>query len=474
VAGILLVLALPLIAVAVQRATHRPSGAAVLVLIAAIDGPQDETAAIPEQLATQLTQALAVLPGVRVQRVSQRMIGPDGPRGARELGRRYRAAIVIWGGVVQGATAPAVFVEVLTPWAAVPFLRVKDYLTEAVLLEPDQVSFSALAPGQGHSVGEFVSGLIHYRRADYAQALDHLTSALDDNGAPDVVSKVLMSRGNVRLALGQTDLAIADYSRALQLNPDLVGAYANRGTAFLMRAEEVRAAADFARVPQGARPPIQGNRAAAAAAHGQYQAAQEEAQQVLQTNPEDRPAYLTRGVVRALLGDHPHAREDFSRALQLDPIDATAYYDRGLSYAAQGDQRHAIDDYSAALRITPHHAPAYYARGVAYAALEKYAQAVEDLTHAIQLNPKYGPAYRDRGASHLLSGNSDQAIADATTAISLDPTDATAYFTRGLSYIVRGVPQQAIADMKKVLEVGTEPALRKNAEEQLRRLQKEE
>ncbi len=474
VAGILLVLTLPLIAGAVQRAMHRPSSPPVLILIAAIDGPRGETPTIGEQLARQLTEALAVLQEVRVQQVPQRIFGPDGPRDARALGQRYHAAIVIWGAGAPGATAPSVFVEVLAPWAAVPFLPVKGYLTEAVLVEPDHLSFPALASGEERGVGEFVSGLIYYRRADYARALDHLTSVLDDNSPADLASKVLLSRGNVLLALGKTDLAIAHYSRALQLNPDVLGAYANRGTALLERGEDARAAADFARVPPGGPQPIQGTRAAADAAHGQYQAAQDGAERVVQSNPEDGAAHLNRGVARALLGDHPHAREDFSRALQLDPMDALAYYDRGLSSAAQGDQRRAIDDYSAALRLAPRHAAAYYARGLAYAALEKYDQAVDDLTHAIQINPNYSAAYRDRSTSHLLSGKSDQAIADATTAISLDPTDATAYFTRGLSYIVQGAPQKAIADMKKVLEVSKEPALRKNAEEQLRRLQKEE
>jgi tetratricopeptide (TPR) repeat protein len=471
--AILVALAFSAVAVAVQRATHPAAGSQLLILLAVPDGPGAETLEIRTRLARQLADAFSTLPEVRILQVNQRSADPEAVSEARELGRRYLAAIVVGEAVMPGTAAPSVFVEEVSPWAAVPFLSVKDYVTEAVLVEPDSLRFPNPTAEQGQRVVEFIRATVLHHRGDYAGALEHLTAAVDENSSSDVMSKVLMSRGNVLLALGRVETAIEDYSRAIQINPSLQGVYANRGAAFLKLASHERAAGDFTRAEQFGQF-TQVNQAAGDAAQGRYQAAIDAYDRLIRANPEDGPAYLNRGVSRAALGEHRRAVDDFSRALQLSPMDATAYFDRGLSYAAQDMLQRAIDDYSAALRLAPRSAAVHYARGVAQAGLGKYEQSVEDLTRAIQIDPAFGAAYRDRGASHLLLGRLDRAIADATTALGLDPHDANAFFNRGLSFILRGDAQKAKADMQKVLKLSNEPALRKKAQEQLDQLRKEE
>lgn len=473
VAVVLLVLALAVGAVAVQRSTRPATSSQLLILLAIPDGPKAETLEIRTTLARLLAAAFSPLPEVRIIQVTQQVGDPEGTAKARDLGRRYHAAIVVGESVGLGTAGPSVFVEELSPSIAVPFLSVKDYMTATVLVEPRSLRFPDPTAEQGRRLVEFVRGAIDHRRADYAQALEHLTAALDESSSSDAISKVLLSRGNALLALGRSTAAIEDYSRAIQINPDLHDAYANRGTALLKLAARERAAADFAHAMEFDRF-TQVNQAALDVAQGRDQAARDVYDWVIRAHPEDATAFLNRGVSWAAVGDHRRAVEDFSRALQLQPMDATAYYDRGLSLAAQDKLQRAIEDYSAALRITPQNASAHYARGVARAALGQYEAAVEDLTRAIQIDPTFGAAYRDRGASHLLLGRLDRAIADATTALTLDPHDANAYFNRGLSYILRGEAQKALADMQKALEVTNEPALRKKAEEQLDQLRKEQ
>ncbi|HEX4841211.1 MAG TPA: tetratricopeptide repeat protein [bacterium] len=473
VAVVPVVLALAAGAVVVQRITRPAASSQLLILLVIPDGPRAETLEIRTTLARQLADAFSPLPEVRIIQVTQQVAAPDGTAQARDLGRRYHAAIVIGESAGFGMAGPSVFVEEMSPAIAVPFLSVKDYMTASVLVEPRSLRFPDPTAEQGRRLVEFVRGAIDHRRADYAHALEHLTAALDESSSSDVRSKVLLSRGNALLALGKSAAAIEDYSRAIQINPDLQDAYANRGAAFLKLAAHERAAEDFAGAIQFERY-TQVNQAALDVAQGRDEAARAVYDRLLRAHPDDEPAYLNRGVSWAVVGDHRRAVDDFSRALQLQPMDAMAYYDRGLSLAAQDKLQRAIEDYTAALRISPQNAAAHYARGVAQAALGHYAQAVEDLTRAVQIDPAFAAAYRDRGASHLLLGRLDRAIADATTAVTLDPHDANAYFNRGLSYTLRGEAQKAIADMQKVLEVTKEPALRKKAQEQLDQLRKEQ
>lgn len=473
VAVIPVVLALAVGAVVVQRVTHPATSSQLVILLVIPDGPRAETLEIRTTLARQLTEAFSPLPDVQIIQVTQQIADPDSAAKARDLGRRYHAAIVVGESMGPGAAGPSVFVEEMSPAIGVPFRSVKDYMTAAVLVEPSSLRFSDPTAEQGRRLVDFIRGAIDHRRADYAHALERLTAALDERSSSDVVSKILLSRGNALLALGRSEAAIEDYSRAIRISPDREAAYANRGAAFLQLAARERAAEDFARAGQF-NWVTQANQAALDVAQGRNEAARDVYDRLIRAYPEDGAVYLNRGVSWAAVGDHRRAIEDFSRALQVQPRDAMAYYDRGLSLAALDKLQGAVEDYTAALRITPQNAAAHYARGVAAAGLGHYDQAVEDFTRAIQIDPAFEAAYRDRGATHLLLGRFDPAIADSTTAVTLDPHDANAYFNRALSYTLRGDAQKAIADMQKVLEATNEPTLRKKAQEQLDQLRKDQ
>jgi tetratricopeptide (TPR) repeat protein len=473
VALITVVLALTVGAVVVQRATRPATSSQLVILLVIPDGARAETLEIRTTLARQLTEAFLPLPDVRIIQVTQQVADPDSAAKARDLGHQYHAAIVVGESIGPGTAGPSVFVEEMSPAIAVPFLSVKDYMTAAVLVEPNSLRFPDPTAEQGRRIVEFVRGAIDHRRADYAHALEHLTAALDESSSSDAISKVLLSRGNALLAQGRNEAAIEDYSRAIQTNPDLEAAYANRAAVFLKLAARARAVEDFARAGQFEWV-TRANQAALDVAQGRNEAARDAYDGLIRAHHEDESVFLNRGVSWAAVEDHRRAIEDFSRALQVQPMDAIAYYDRGLSLAAVDKLQRALEDYTAALRITPQNAAAHYARGVAQAGLGHYDQAVEDFTRAIQIDPSFETAYRDRGAAYLLLGRFDPAIADSTTAVTLDPHDANAYFNRGLSYTLRGDPQKAIADMQKVLEATNEPTLRKKAQEQLNQLRKEQ
>jgi tetratricopeptide (TPR) repeat protein len=68
---------------------------------------------------------------------------------------------------------------------------------------------------------------------------------------------------------------------------------------------------------------------------------------------------------RAVLGALQAALEDCNKALQSEPNNAAAYDSRGLIYFKMGQIGAAIDDYSSALRFDPKLASALYGRGLA-------------------------------------------------------------------------------------------------------------
>src|SRR4051794_38516124 len=56
-----------------------------------------------------------------------------------------------------------------------------------------------------------------------------------------------------------------------------------------------------------------------------------------------------------------------STLIDANPNDAPAYYTRGMAFQTRGEIDRAIADYSSAIELNPYHASAYEARARAYA-----------------------------------------------------------------------------------------------------------
>lgn len=78
--------------------------------------------------------------------------------------------------------------------------------------------------------------------------------------------------------------------------------------------------------------------------------------------------------------------------------------------------------------------------------------------------------YFTRGLTYYAQGDYDRAIADFDKAIQLEPDFAKAYSNRGSAYKSKGEKYKAIADFKKVLDLTDDPALRQQAQDQLKAL----
>ncbi len=120
---------------------------------------------------------------------------------------------------------------------------------------------------------------------------------------------------------------------AIILDPELAGAYRNRGAAYL--------------------------------GLGQSELAIENFDEALRLDPRSAETLNNRGRAHLNLGQVQLALDDFDEAIRLDPQSADAYNNRGFAYLNAGQVEQAIEDYDEAVRIDPEVAGAYYNRGLA-------------------------------------------------------------------------------------------------------------
>jgi tetratricopeptide (TPR) repeat protein len=202
------------------------------------------------------------------------------------------------------------------------------------------------------------------------------------------------NRGLAYQGLGELELAVRDFSKAIELDPLAAGAYNNRGTALYGSGRYGPAIKDFTRA--------------------------------VELSPGYADAYNNRGAVYMGVGRPKDAIKDYSRALNLNPGDAMAYFNRGIAFNSMGDYEKAVKDYTGAVEIDPRYAEAYNNRGGAYMKQGRLERALRDYTTALELKPGYAIAYFNRGVAHEALGEPDRAVEDYLRALELDPGNAAA------------------------------------------------
>jgi tetratricopeptide (TPR) repeat protein len=131
----------------------------------------------------------------------------------------------------------------------------------------------------------------------------------------------LVDRGIEKAKNGDLDGAVADFNRAIELNPKDDAPYYNRAQAKRLKKDAAGAIADYTR-----------------------------AIELGSTNP---AAYNNRGNARAENNDRDGAIADYTRAIELKPDYARAYYNRAMTKQAKGDMAGAKADFKTAEKLDP-------------------------------------------------------------------------------------------------------------------------
>ncbi|MBE9036861.1 serine protease [aff. Roholtiella sp. LEGE 12411] len=218
--------------------------------------------------------------------------------------------------------------------------------------------------------------------------------------------------------------AIADYTKAIRLNPNYLNAYNNRGLARYSLGDNEGALSDF--------------------------------NQVLKINPKDADAYNNRGLARSVLGDRKGALADYNQALKINPNYTLAYNNRGIVRNNLEDEKGALADFNQALKINPNYAEAYAGRAISRYKLGDKQGAIADYTQALQIDPNLAPPYAGRGIARFELGDNKGAITDFNQALRLNPNFAPAYTGRGITRYTLGDKEGAIADLQKAANLNLE------------------
>lgn len=278
-----------------------------------------------------------------------------------------------------------------------------------------------------------------------------------------------LKRGVDRYNARDFELAIADFSLAIQINSDFTRAAIGKRHRANYRDNRMAGIASDDRIVVS--DPFNAlaycNRGITWHAKGDASQAIEDLNKAIAINPRYVDAYIARGRAWHSKGDLARAIADYNRAMVLDPRCAFAYNNRGIARKETQDLAGAISDFDRAIVLDPGLVQAYVNRGAARFVVGDLAGAIADLDYAIASEPRNPTGYNNRGAARGAAGDFTGALADYDQAILLDPGNALAHVNRGLTRLQEGNISGAETDFKRALAL--DPGLKPGIEQFLRR-----
>lgn len=172
-----------------------------------------------------------------------------------------------------------------------------------------------------------------------------------DAGNPALYNR----RGNAYRAKGNYDEAIADHTRAIDIDPQSAVAFSNRCFDFVHKMEPDRAIADC-------------NKA-------------------IELNPKFSVAYFNRGMAFERKRAYDQAIADHSKAIEINPKLARAYNARAWTYFKAGKAALGLPDAQKALELRPDDPALLDTRGHILEALGKRKEAIADFRQALAKDP---------------------------------------------------------------------------------------
>lgn len=237
-------------------------------------------------------------------------------------------------------------------------------------------------------------------------------------------------KGASYLKQNKLDEAIAEFNKAIELNPRSDKAYYDRGRAYSAKGDLDKALEDYT-------------------------------QAINCNSPESiQSAYNNRGQIYAKKGDLDKALEDYTKGIEAMPnpmfsgfryFKQVLHRNRAEVYWQKKEYDKALEDVRSVEKLGGSVDPEFVAK-------LKNRDSSPDKKEAEKKSEKYPGAssevnlYNSRGYNSYEKGQFDLAIADYNRALVIDPTDPMVLANRANAYAAKGDFDRAIADYTKALE----------------------
>jgi len=274
------------------------------------------------------------------------------------------------------------------------------------------------------------------------------------NGQASQTAQDYLKSGMAHFQNGETDAALADANKALELNANYVDALALRAALRSKKGDTAGVLADYSKIIELA-PSALGvevvyhNRSMIRLQNKDIDGALDDLNKAVSINPKVAEIYNGRAIARLQKGNSDGALADYEKAIELKPSLPSALTGRGYFRYQKKDFDGALSDFSKAIEFYPNYADTYVRRGIVRGLMGNIQEALADIKKGSVLDPD---SVSDRDQGNFISP-----FIELNQFITKNPNDARAYEMRGIFRLLQRKETEAAKDFKKSLEL--EPKL---------------
>ncbi|MCI3931313.1 tetratricopeptide repeat protein [Streptomyces sp. AN091965] len=280
---------------------------------------------------------------------------------------------------------------------------------------------------------------------------------LIDRGGLDRRGRALAHavRGRFRRQSGALEDSLADYDRAVALDPELMRAYRGRASTHGKRGDYAAGLADLDRADALVPDQIVTLRMRGEFQRilGHYEKAVDDLGRAIELAPGQEYAWASRGAALHSLGRHDEALRDFDRALELKPEYTWALVKRARLHLSLGRSERALADLDRAVVHSADWAWVWGTRGDTLRVMRRYEEALVDYDRALGIDDGYASGYAGRGAVLLGLDRPRKALADLDRALGAAPDRAWTLAQRSRARRRLGDHEGALADADRAVEL---------------------
>ena len=279
------------------------------------------------------------------------------------------------------------------------------------------------------------------------------------HGQTPQTARDYLKSGVAHFQSGNTDAALADVNKALELDSNYVDAFYLRAALRIKKGDTAGVLADYNKIIELA-PSARGveviytNRSTMRLQSKDVDGALDDLNKAISINPKVGEIYAARAVARLQKGDLDGALADYETAIEVKPSIPSPFLGRGYFRYQKRNFDGALSDLSKAIELKPDYADAYVDRGIVRGLKGDIHSAVEDIRKGAELDPK--------SVSDSDRGNFSSPFAALNEFITKYPGDARGYEMRGIFRLLQRKATEAAQDFKKSLEL--QPTLKSEIE----------
>ncbi len=280
------------------------------------------------------------------------------------------------------------------------------------------------------------------------QAVDRAIKLLTDEA--EQMATALVVRGGLA---EKPDEMLADFERAIQLNPRDMSAWRARGIYFLTQGQHEKALDDFRRLLENDPDDLRAHQAVAQTLQQmkQYDKALEHLDEVIKAEPKSSIPYMLRAQILEENEKNDEAIASLNDAIRISPTDLAALLMRARLRATEGQFDLAHADIERSLQLQPAMPQAILLRSAILAAQRRFEDAIGDLQQLLRQNPDNADIKIQIATYHEANLQPTRAIEIYDEVLQDNPEEWVALRRRGDAYLSKGMHKEAIRDYEEAL-----------------------